>query len=171
MYAAWEYTVTSAFSDAMSMILGYGLRFQEMRHDVLAIALEDEFKAVRDCGRDRFVETRVALLKKINSSDVVSSACGFPLDGSQYRPEQLETIWTLFGIIEPIAPHPFYAQVVREVVEHRNAIAHGRERPETIGRDFSRDAVLHKIKQVRIMCEHVTKTLEDHCADASKIER
>jgi len=132
---------------------------------MMAIALDSEFTALSDLGRRRSWKTRLQLIDTTAADKpAVFTGKEFPNDGSHYRPNQLETIWTILGISKPIVSEPRHRGRINELVEHRNAIAHGRESADKIGRRFSTADIQDRIDDVQQICLYVLQTIEDHCS-------
>jgi hypothetical protein len=60
---------------------------------------------------------------------------------------------------------------IDEVVDHRNAVTHGRETPDKIGRMYSRAEVVHRIAQMKSVCLLLISATEAHCANTARHRR
>ena len=87
----------------------------------------------------------------------------FPSDGSHYRAEQLDTIWRLFGVSAPVLPDLRLRQRVNELVENRNAIAHGRRTARDVGARHTNKDMEARIDDTDAITHHVIDTMETHC--------
>jgi hypothetical protein len=86
----------------------------------------------------------------------------FPSDGSQYRIAQLETIWAVFGIVAPVVPESRLIGRIEELVENRNAIAHGRRTPEEVGGRYSIAEIEKRADDVEKIAFHLVTEMEKH---------
>jgi hypothetical protein len=172
MYAIYEYSIVTSVREALLEIKGAGLPIGQLRLELVAFVLNDDWKAIRDCGVTKTWKRRLGLLSRVNCGNPVDAPDDtFPTDGSHFREQQLETIWSLFGINSSIVPHGRYLPLISELVANRNAIAHGREKAEDIGRRYSPAEILKKIEMCRDLCVHVATTLETHCRTPANLTR
>jgi hypothetical protein len=172
MYAIYEYVVTNSVKAAILQIKNRGMLINTVRWELLSLILDADLNSVRDCGEANLWKKRIALMQKVNAAVLVDTAdTAFPSDGSHFREDQLETIWSLFGISSSVVPDGRMRQLIRELVANRNAIAHGRSSPEDVGRTFSKDDIVKKIGQCRDLCMYIVNELENHCSVPANLLR
>jgi hypothetical protein len=118
---------------------------------------------------DQFFNSRSA---RTASPDLVATPDDrFPHNGTQFRKSQLDVIWNLFGIASGLLPAPPIEFFIHEMVENRNAIAHGRSTAEDVGRNHSKAGILDKIADCRSLCFHIVSELETKCSAAANLGR
>jgi hypothetical protein len=83
----------------------------------------------------------------------------FPTDGSHYRVAQL---WTIFGITVPVVPESRLIARIDELVENRNAIAHGRRTPQEVGGRYSTSDIEKRIDDIEITTVYLVTEMENH---------
>jgi hypothetical protein len=173
LYAIYEFAVCSAVRSVWLEINGYAAPLHSMRLEILGAALHPELTAVMDCRVDRGWETRMTLFRKVDAADPVFIAdTFFPADGSHYRVKQLQTIWDLLGIAgHPLPRMPLIGLIDHELVEHRNAISHGRRTAEDVGRYYSVNDIHGKIDLTREVCLHIVTTMQAHCSNPANLAR
>lgn len=172
LYAIYEYTLNQSVTAAMNALCGHKLGLQDVRLELLSVVLDPEICSAGTAGNEHKWDARCSLFGRLSSADPIKiPAKHFPNDGSHYRQRQLDTIWKLFGIAAPVLADVKHGSIIEELVEHRNAIAHGRETPGRIGGRYSAQDVEHRIKQTEAICLHVTATLQTHCASAANLRR
>jgi hypothetical protein len=173
LYAIYEFAVCSAVRAAWIEINAHAPPLHSIRLEMMGAALDAELRAVMDCNVERQWETRMGLFRKVNSADpFVVLDTFFPSDGSHYRVKQLQTIWDLFGIAgHPLPAMPLMGLINLELVEHRNAIAHGRKTAEEIGRSYTIAEIHQKINQTQNLCLHVVNTMQAHCSNPANFAR
>jgi hypothetical protein len=112
------------------------------------------------------------LFKKVDSASTFD-VCDdlFPFDGSHFRFQQLETIWALFGLAVPIVTANRMMGRIDELVEHRNAIAHGRATAEEVGRRFSVGDIEGRINDTQDIYIHLISSMQLHCSNAANLSR
>jgi hypothetical protein len=143
-----------------------------IRLEIAGLLLQPELDSLVRSGKEKFWGNTTKFLGMLGSTAQPAPNPGlFPNDGSHYRLAQVFTIWSIFGIAAPAVPRVTLTQLVGEIVEHRNAIAHGRGTPEEIGRRYSKDDILGKIDGLLEICMHISLTLENHCKSAANLAR
>jgi hypothetical protein len=172
MYAAWEYAVKTAVFEASDVVQSHAIPFHDTRLEIVALLETPRLQSIGDSGEKKFWENVFNFLDFLRSTSSTSSGPAlFPNDGSHYRIAQISTIWRIFGISSTPFPDVRLGPLVGEVVENRNAIAHGRIVAEEVGRRYSKQDVLGKIDGMRRMAEHVAATLELHCTTRANLVR
>ena len=168
LYAVHEYTVKNVVSEAARSIVAHGHSFGDLRPSLLALFLNSELQALRDCGKDTVWENRLQLLERAFSDEVVSVVGdpALPSDGSHFRSKQLQLIFRVFGINRLPARRRQHMHRIDEVVHNRNRIAHGNETPESVGQRYSRSDIRHRIKQMKSVCIGLVVVLSQYCVDA-----
>lgn len=164
LYACFEYCVTNLFEEAVREVESSGFGFKDLHFELLSLLLESRISGYRDAGKKKSWQRRIDLFKMFESSMQPSrNETAFPSDGSHFRKEQIQTLWTIFGINQPIGPNPRAGILIGEIVGHRNDIAHGKERAEVIGGRYSKSEVLSKISSLKSLCTYLIQTCESHC--------
>jgi hypothetical protein len=86
----------------------------------------------------------------------------FPSDGSHFRARQIQTIWDIFGLTGPIVPDNKFIGRIDELVENRNAIAHGRRTSEDVGSGYSFDDMGKRVDDIEKISIHLLTEMENH---------
>lgn len=170
IYAVYEYTINRTVSEAIESIKGHRPRMVDMLPSLLALFLDPEFRSLRDVSRGNEWDRRLRLLERAFSRKKadLSSNTSLPTDGSHYRGSHLELIFRVFGIKRIPAPRRRHMQRISEVVDHRNAIAHGREAPEDVGRRYTHSEIRKAIHQMRGICLLWIRVFDRYCADRER---
>jgi hypothetical protein len=172
LYAVYEYAVVNAVQRGLVTMSGHGLSFNALRKGLQVLALEGELKSVVDSARRRSWENRCNLFERAFSVDAATFQDSiFPDDGTHFRHAQLRTLWSVFEIAGPEVPDPRFIGRINELVEHRNAIAHGRETAENIGRRFSDGDIAQRVDDTQELCLHIVNSFEDHCTEPLNLTR
>ena len=164
LYGVYEYAVHSAVQAMLSAIRDEGLSAQDLHHRVLTLVLDGAFTSVAASGRGRSWEKRLDLVANFESTAPLGSLDNttFPTDGSHYRVKQLQTIWGVFGLDVPVLPEPRLIGRIEELVENRNAIAHGRRTPEEVGGRYSASEMDKTITDIEGVGTYVVTAMEAH---------
>lgn len=172
LYAAHEYSTKAMVRAGLAALKSAGTQLQSVRWELLALVLNRETCSAMDAGKEKAWSKRIEMFCRANSQAIVDDKDEtFPSDGSQFRLSQSYLIWELFGVPGPVLPDVRLTQLIGEVVEHRNAISHGRSTAEDIGRRYSRSDIINKIDGMLSVCLYQISTLEAHCSTAGNLCR
>lgn len=165
LYGIYEYAVTRAVQAALDTVKRDFLGHSEIRRSLLALVLDAEFDSAAKAGRERLWERRIALMV---AADDDTPALGFrdnvfPGDGSHYRARQLTTVWKILGMGAPILPSVRFVTRIDELVENRNAIAHGRHTPREVGGRYTNGDMKKWIDDTDAIAHYVIDTVKAHC--------
>lgn len=170
IYAIYEYTVNKAVSETIESIKTHNHKMMDLSPSLLSLFLDPELRSLRDGPRRNEWSSRLKLFDQAFGSHVVtlSGDTNPPSDNSHYRYSQLVLIFKVFGISRMPVPRRRHIQRIGEVVDHRNAIAHGRETAEDIGRRYTRSDIRKVIRQMKSVCMLLIRVLDAYCADPSR---
>lgn len=171
MYAIYEFTLHGAVEASIEAVCQLELSMGELRRELIALFLGNEFTSIRDCGVERRWKLQTQIMIKASSATSLTSSNNkvFPTDGSHYRRSQLQTIWDIFGVTSSIVPSGRIYPLIDELVENRNAIAHGRRTSDDVGRGYSETDIDKKIKETRDLCIHIVDSLAIHCSQKENV--
>jgi hypothetical protein len=171
IYAVYEYLVRTLTVAAIERIALSGHQFRDLRPSLLAIFLDNELKAARDCGMDHIWQKRMNLFNRSISRNRVPVVSVIPHDGSHYRHTQLQTIFDVLGITRSLTVRKRHLQLIDEVVNNRNSVAHGNESPTAVGRRYSRSDIAHKIRLMRKICLRILNLVSEYCSTPNRHRR
>ena len=164
LYGTYEYAVHSAVQAILSSIRSDGLCPRDLHQRALTLVLHSGFVSASTVGPRRMWEQRLDLVARLDSTVPLQSLDNtvFPKDASHYRVKQLETIWAVFGLTVPVVPEPRLIGRIEELVENRNAIAHGRRTAEEVGGRYSTLEIEKRIDDVEQISSYVVTQMEAH---------
>jgi|ERR1700723_778116 len=166
MYAIYEYTVCTAVQTAIDALVSHRLSRKKLVPSLMTLFLDPQLQSLRDSPLKDVWTRRLQLFEQVFSSGVATVPnTVLPTDGSHFRHTQLQLIFDVLGIHRTPAQRQSHLHRVDEVVNHRNAVAHGRETAEAIGGRYSREDVLKINKQMKSVCLLFISAIEVHCAD------
>ena len=164
LYGTYEYAVHAAVQATLSFVRSDGLCPRDLHQRALTLVLNSEFISASMAGPGRIWEQRFGLVAGLDSTAPLHSLDNsvFPKDGSNYRVRQLETIWAVFGLTVPVVPEPRLIGRIGELVENRNAIAHGRRTAGEVGGRYSSLEIEKRIDDVEKISTYIVMQLESH---------
>ena len=80
-------------------------------------------------------------------------------------------IFRVFGIRRSVVRRKEHIQRISEVVGHRNAIAHGEDKAEDVGRRYTRSEIVKMIRQMKSVCLLQISVFDEFCADKGRYLR
>lgn len=138
LYSSFEFTICRAVTEVSSLVSSKNVQFSHIDPSVYSFALDAELSSIADVGRSRKWQRRVSLFEKQNSPALVALNDSCVLGELENAwAATLQKIFLIFGI----SANPFYDLRVKrqidEIVDRRNAVAHGRESAADVGRGYT----------------------------------
>lgn len=162
IYGVFEYTVSTAVKKTISYINAENVKVNDFKPVILSMVLNPECDAILNT-RSRNWEKRWNLFEKFRNNPVVQIASEvFPTNGKNIRYNQLESIWKTFCIDEPILNVPSIGGRISDIVDNRNAIAHGNSDPSEIGRRVSIAELYSRHTEMSSYCSYIIQVFEDY---------
>lgn len=163
LYGTLEFVITSCVKRCISILNTKNNNINEFRHSLLSLILHNECNAIAD-SRDKKWKKRYELFIKLDQSSKVNNINDtlFPCSTGNIKYQQLESIWNIFGIKTDIINDPKIQGFLEELVEHRNAIAHGRELASTIGKRVSFNDLEMRYNILSAYYSYITATFEEY---------
>jgi hypothetical protein len=172
LYAAYEYTVINSFSVVARQFNAYGIPYGKVRRSLLSLVLHPAFESLREIQPRKCWPGRIELMETSTSANASSLQDNvFPLDDSHHRAAQLDTICSILGLqVGALLPAPRFRGLIQDVVENRNAIAHGRETAEYVGSRYTAADLAGRLQQMTLVLNHLLNTLEAYALTQANFE-
>lgn len=136
LYSLIEYTINQAVVEALRFIKETSTPYNQLVEDFLPVALDPDFSSFSAVGRKgKNWDRRFSFIRKERSGDACSpneAVLGYDLQNIWC--ETLEFVFKCFSISDPVVPDPRFRPFIDEIVNKRNAVAHGRETAARVGR-------------------------------------
>lgn len=161
LYGAYEYTVTLSIQKAIEVINSMNCRIDACQTLFLSMIFDSECKSLSTVGRNNQWSKRWELFERIKSVDLVSiDSTIFSIECQNIKYRQLECFWKNFCIKAPVLPRMLLKGRIDELVENRNAIAHGRESPANVGGRYSIDELEKRYTDIDEVCTYIIQSFE-----------
>lgn len=165
LYGIYEYVITASVQQTIQHINSTNCTIDSYKPVLLSIVLDAECESLSSVGRNSSWPKRWELFEKVGktaSMEINDSI--FPTDGKNIRYNQLSSIWKTFCIKDPPIPQSrmILKGRVDELVENRNAIAHGRESPAVIGGRYSFGDLEKRYRDIDELCIYIIDTFESY---------
>ncbi len=162
LYGAYEYTVKTTVSRTIDLINKKNPQLNNCKPLFLSIILNSELDSIASVG-DKKWEKRHTLFTKFNTNNIVQIQNDiFPTNGRNLKYRQLQSIWNSFSISDPILPRQSLGGRITELIENRNAIAHGNEPAATIGSLNTISELYIRHSEISEVCSYIIKTFEEY---------
>jgi RiboL-PSP-HEPN len=166
IYGAYEFAVRATVRTAVDTICAHKHKNHHLRPSLLALFLDSELKSFKDSSRSAIWSARIKIFEKLfSNSEAWVHSSAFPDDGNHYRAKHLKTIFDVFGINRSPAHRPRHLVRIDEIVDNRNAIAHGHETAAQVGSRYTRADVTAISRQARSVCLLIISVIERQCVN------
>jgi hypothetical protein len=163
LYGVYEYVLTAALREVLRSINSEGIRVLDCQPVLLSMALDAECESLSFSGRNTAWERRRILFQRVRSAEpVVINESLIPTDGRNLQVLQLQSIWDTLAIKDPVLPDMRLRGRLEEVVQKRNAIAHGREAPSYVGGRFTLQELQARYRSMDRICSHLIATFQKY---------
>ncbi len=172
-YSVYEYILIASFTETIRQFNSHALQLCDIKRGLLALVMHSDFQSISSISERRSWIQKISLFDKCEARiDASIAEAVFPRDESHFRTAQLETICSTIGLpANGLLPQSRLIGWISEVVEHRNAIAHGRETASTIGGRYSSGDLDLRRAQMDLLCNHIIATLELHASTAQNFKK
>lgn len=163
LYAALEYTINAGTQRFLQETGRLEIPPEHFKPCFFSVALEPNFSSLRNVGEDKRWTKRLEIIEAQRAATAQKvNADIFGLYLQNIWAEKIETLFSCFGITDPIAPDPSYRPYIDELVNYRNGIAHGRLSALGVGSARRSDELLKRYQAISATCSHFYDTLEQH---------
>lgn len=161
LYGAFEFSVNRIVLGAVQAINQEQLPHNKIADSLGALALDGAFNAVSKAGRDTQWNKRLKLIN-LRFSNTIAQIHDGCVDFQNIWFQTLQEIFEVFGIDKSVMYDVTKSGYVRELVDTRNAVAHGRDSPLTKGRAKRSDELQRVHDAIRSEAFHIYDCFEDY---------
>ncbi|WP_324042186.1 MAE_28990/MAE_18760 family HEPN-like nuclease [Aeromonas caviae] len=163
LYACLEFSVNQAVERTLIIVDSLGVPYTHMTHKFHTVSMSDAFKSIKDSGAKKTWETRIQFMEKLFSSQPCHvNSSTFSLDLQNVWVNTLKELLSCFGINKAHLPNMAYAGHIDDIVNKRNAVAHGRESPQSVGRSQRCLELEAKWTIISETCEYITSIFDEY---------
>jgi hypothetical protein len=161
LYSSIEYTITTVVSRFLELVKQEELKPMEFKRYLLCTVLDDKFNALLDSSKKTVWNKKKELFDALFSSEpAIIDNSVFPTDGINISEQQIKDIWQIFHLSGDAIPTDVNAWILKEIKDHRNAIAHGREKAANIGGRYTAQTLTQRVADVEKLCFHIVSGFE-----------
>lgn len=162
LYSAMEKAINETIEQAILLVKQDSVKNKHYENSFNVISLNSKMQAFKHCSSKNYFSKSVEVFESLGAED------SFELNNTIFS-ESLQNIWyktiqesiRSFGAA-PIPIEPRVRLTIDEVVEKRNAVAHGRETPVSIGERHRSNMLRVKTQEIQLVVEQFISTFEDY---------
>lgn len=162
LYGIIESTVNQVVMETIKQLNASQVPINKGIIPLYTLALDREYKSLAAVGEKKW-EKRWNISKNIMNNELIDIPLdAMPTDGKNIRYAQLDSIAKSFGIAKPAIPDPSYGGYLSTIVDNRNKIAHGDNRPSEIGRNYTIEELLSYVDITSQVCMYTIDIYEEY---------
>lgn len=165
IYGAFEYTVTATVQRTINLLNQTNVKIKDCKPILYSLILNSECDSLYNATSSKWNKRRDLFNKIEGNSEISISSDLFPTDGKNIRYAQLESIWTTFGIELPILNESSIGGRIKDIVDNRNAIAHGNSSASDIGSRVSLSDLYRRYDEISGYCSYIINVFENYMND------
>jgi hypothetical protein len=162
LYSALEKTVNEIIENTLTYIRAAGVKNIHYAIPFNTISLVDKLKSFKDSGHNNFFNKAIEIFEELTSRNVG------PINESAFS-NNLQNVWTktIDEVIKSFGIKGFRIDrrtrtTIDELVEKRNAVAHGRESAAVVGERFRTDVLRRKSQLIVDFAFELIDLFEDY---------
>ncbi|MGL4391207.1 MAG: HEPN domain-containing protein [Carnobacterium maltaromaticum] len=170
LYSALEKVVNETVEQALLIIENNKIPNHKYQINFNVIALNRKMQAFKDCSSKEYFNKSIDIFNSINSEDVINIS-NTVLSGT------LQNVWfktiqtTLKSFcINQLIVEPRVKLTVDEVVEKRNAVAHGRQTPVEVGERFRCNLLRVKTADIQLISDMFIDAFESYLSKCEYVK-
>lgn len=162
LYSALEKAINETIEQTILLIKSDSVKNKHYENSFNVISLNSKMQGFKQCNYKSYFLKSAEVFESLGSENV------FDLNNTLFS-ENLQNIWykTLqetirsFGATQ-ISIEPRVILTIDEVVDKRNAVAHGRETPVSVGERHRAEVLRTKTQEIQLVVEQFISTFEDY---------
>jgi hypothetical protein len=165
LYSALEKSLNETIEQVILLIKSKNIKNRHFSTPFNVISLNSKMQSFKQCSYKDYFDKSSDVFESINSEEI------FDISNTIFS-QNLQNVWfkTIQDTIRsfgasPIQVEPRVKLTIDEVVDKRNAVAHGRETPTVIGERHRVNVLRAKTQEIQIVIEQVISTFEEYIAN------
>lgn len=171
LYSALEKAINETIEQTILLVKQDSVKNKHYDAAFNVISLNSKMQSFKHCSNKNYFSKSTEVFEGVISDEV------FELSNTVFS-ESLQNVWyktiqdTLrsFGL-EPINTDPRVRLTIDELVDKRNAVAHGRETPVSVGERHRSDTLRKKAQEIQLVVEQFLSVFEDYVVNKKYISR
>jgi len=171
LYSAFEKTVNEVVEQAILIIKSKNVKNRHFETAFNVISLNSKMQGFKSCGYRDYFSRSVDVFKSIGSDD------SFEINNTIFS-QNLQNVWfeTIQQLLDSfgmnrIAVEPRVRTTVDEIVDKRNAVAHGRETPTVVGERHRAKVLRNKTQEIQFFTDLFIDSFETYISELAYIRQ
>lgn len=162
LYAVFEFTITRAVKQLSQLITDYNVRACDVAYPIMTLVHEPRVASVRDSGKRTRISSRLNLFLGLSNKQkaVIYDNVIVP-DLQNIWVKSISDTFSVFGISGDYLSNLANGSSIAQLVNDRNAVAHGRERPETVGAAYTTADLDDLISKIETESQFIVSRFEN----------
>lgn len=152
MYACWEYTIFNCLDRIQNEISSSNTSFNQLKTGILSTFLGPQFSSLEGTNSKKWNKRKEILLSSFPNDSAELNGYIDVSSGANIKMRQLTTIKECFDFPDPIIPNPRFRGRLDELIENRNAIAHGRISSSIVGSRYTYRDLGERLEDINELC-------------------
>lgn len=170
LYSALEKAINETIEQTILLVKQDGVKNKHYKNIFNVISLNSKMQAFKSCRNKRYFSKSADVFESLESEE------SYDLNDTVFS-ENLQNIWyktiqetiRSFGATS-ISVEPRVRLTIDELVEKRNAVAHGRQTPVSVGERHRVDVLRTKAQEIQLVVEQFISTFEDYVRNKKYID-
>ena len=162
LYGAFEYSITRTIIETSAVLNSRKVNYQHVHTLLYSLALDPQLTSISMVGRDNKWQRRMDLFQKqISAEPAIFNGAAVLPDMENIWADTIRKTFQIFGIVRPALYDVRVKQYIDEVVEKRNAVAHGRESAATVGQAYTGARLQILIDEANMQIQYMFSAFEN----------
>jgi RiboL-PSP-HEPN len=171
LYAALEKTINDTVEQALLLIKNDGIKNRHYKTSFNVVSLYPKMQGFKAAGYKDFFRKSIDIFAALDSDNPMEiSNTLFSTNLQNIWFETLTQTLQCFGIAE-FQVEPNVRTTVNEVVDKRNAIAHGRESPVVVGERYRSDVLRQRTQVIQLVADQFIDILDTYISQREYIKQ
>lgn len=170
LYAALEKTINEVVEQTLLLIASKNVPNKHYATAFNAISLNPQMQAFKACGYKGYINKTIEVFRGIEADEpfeITNTLLATSLQNIWYN--TIQQTLACFGI-EAINFEPRIKLTIDEIVQNRNAVAHGREMPTTIGERHRSNILRQKTQEIQQVVDLVLSAFETYILERKYVK-
>jgi hypothetical protein len=162
LYSSLEKTLNDLIEQTLTLINSKNVKNKHYNLSFNTISLLNKLQSFKECGYRNFFSKAIEIFEALNSEQI-------PTLNETVFSNSLQNVWTstIIEILQAFGINNFMVQprirtTIDEIVDKRNAVAHGRESASVIGERFRTDVLRTKMTVIMNFSYDLIDTFENY---------
>lgn len=165
LYAALEKVVNETVEQVILLIKSNAIKNKHFAMHLNVITLNSKMQSFKQCGYKDYFKKSHDIFSNIDSEE------SFDISNTVFS-NNLQNVWfkTIEEVIDSFCSskknfHPRVKMTIDEIVDKRNAVAHGRESPAVVGERYRCSTLRTKTQELQLFSEEFITIFEEYIAE------